>query len=382
MRAAILALVVVAGGAPPGDCGPASAARSRTTTRCRASSCRSTSTTATARRRACGTARRARRARCRPSARSRRRARRARRRLAARDADALVAVAAERVAAVRANARGERGGERGARDRGRRRAARGAARDRVHGLGGRARRAGGRARRAGPAWAAPALDDGALRPVRDKAALPALVRDLGLTGEGAELGVAKGDFSLALLAGTELLDAPPRRRVPLARGRPVVVRRGGASAARAPGRTRRRARACARRAATRSSAARASCARSRPDAAATVADRSLDFVYVDASHDYASVAADPRAWWPKLRAGGLFCGNDYFTGLVRAADAVFGVKDAVDEFFAEKRLRVQQTVTFDTTADIAPDWCAGKRSAKARRSPLARRRCRSSALHC
>ena len=45
-----------------------------------------------------------------------------------------------------------------------------------------------------------------LRAVRDKASLPRLVSDLALTGIGVELGVAQGDFSLALLRGTALAE--------------------------------------------------------------------------------------------------------------------------------------------------------------------------------
>jgi hypothetical protein len=46
-------------------------------------------------------------------------------------------------------------------------------------------------------------------------------------------------------------------------------------------------------------------------AAAQVPDGSLDFVYLDARHDYRSVQDDIRAWAPKVRAGGIFAGHDY-----------------------------------------------------------------------
>ena len=42
-----------------------------------------------------------------------------------------------------------------------------------------------------------------------------------------------------------------------------------------------------------------------------LADRSLDFVYVDARHDYKGVLADVLAYWPKLRVGGIMAGHDY-----------------------------------------------------------------------
>jgi hypothetical protein len=56
------------------------------------------------------------------------------------------------------------------------------------------------------------------------------------------------------------------------------------------------------------------------EAARRFADGSVDFVFVDASHDYASVKADVLAWLPKVRPGGLLAGDDYgvFPGVDRA----------------------------------------------------------------
>ena len=51
-------------------------------------------------------------------------------------------------------------------------------------------------------------------------------------------------------------------------------------------------------------------------------------MYVDASHDYRNCRADLIDWWPKVKVGGLFAGNDYYTGHVAAAGVTFGVKDA------------------------------------------------------
>ena len=46
-------------------------------------------------------------------------------------------------------------------------------------------------------------------------------------------------------------------------------------------------------------------------AAAQVPDGSLDFVYLDARHDYRSVQDDIIAWAPKVRTGGVLAGHDY-----------------------------------------------------------------------
>lgn len=56
-------------------------------------------------------------------------------------------------------------------------------------------------------------------------------------------------------------------------------------------------------------------------------DGSLDFVFIDADHSYAAVAADIDAWLPKVRKGGIIAGHDYceWPG--------FGVIQAVTERF-------------------------------------------------
>jgi methyltransferase family protein len=41
------------------------------------------------------------------------------------------------------------------------------------------------------------------------------------------------------------------------------------------------------------------------------ADASVDWVHLDARHDYASVKTDIRAWLPKVKTGGWLSGDDY-----------------------------------------------------------------------
>lgn len=45
-------------------------------------------------------------------------------------------------------------------------------------------------------------------------------------------------------------------------------------------------------------------------AAATLPAGSIDLVFLDASHDAASVRADLAAWWPRVREGGALAGHD------------------------------------------------------------------------
>jgi cephalosporin hydroxylase len=61
-------------------------------------------------------------------------------------------------------------------------------------------------------------------------------------------------------------------------------------------------------------------------AANMYSDNSLDFVFIDAAHEYESVKADIEAWYPKVKVGGFIGGHDYVPGQ-------YGVYQAVDERF-------------------------------------------------
>lgn len=55
-------------------------------------------------------------------------------------------------------------------------------------------------------------------------------------------------------------------------------------------------------------------------------DGYFDIVYIDASHDYESVKSDILAWLPKVKTGGIICGDDYtpgWPGVVNAVNEVF-----------------------------------------------------------
>jgi hypothetical protein len=56
------------------------------------------------------------------------------------------------------------------------------------------------------------------------------------------------------------------------------------------------------------------------------ADRSIDWVHLDARHDYDSVKADITAWLPKIKTGGWLSGDDYdrekWPDVVKAVDDV------------------------------------------------------------
>jgi predicted O-methyltransferase YrrM len=68
------------------------------------------------------------------------------------------------------------------------------------------------------------------------------------------------------------------------------------------------------------------------EAAATYADQTLDFVFLDGDHGYAAVKADIAAWWPKLKHGAILSGHDYsldWPEVMRAANETFGYVRAV-----------------------------------------------------
>lgn len=60
------------------------------------------------------------------------------------------------------------------------------------------------------------------------------------------------------------------------------------------------------------------------EAAGLFKDETVDFVWVDAGHEYDEVMADLKAWWPRVKPGGVIGGDDF---------PMDGVKRAVGEFF-------------------------------------------------
>jgi|688.fasta_scaffold102751_3 hypothetical protein len=81
-----------------------------------------------------------------------------------------------------------------------------------------------------------------------------------------------------------------------------------------------------------------------------IPDNSLDWVYIDARHDYKGCYEDIQAYWPKIKQGGVISGHDYMS-----ADEVPGqdwsicydgtknvgaVKGAVNDFAALNNLQV------------------------------------------
>jgi predicted O-methyltransferase YrrM len=82
------------------------------------------------------------------------------------------------------------------------------------------------------------------------------------------------------------------------------------------------------------------------EAAELVEDGSLDFIYIDALHDFKNVYADMKAWYPKLRDGGLFSGHDW---------THLGVTMAVDRFVEERKITNLSSTAY-AEEDLLPSW--------------------------
>lgn len=120
---------------------------------------------------------------------------------------------------------------------------------------------------------------------------------------GAELGVDKGLLFEQLLAGVPGLHLTGVDVFPI----PVRLARCEAIAAAYPERARL-------------------LKMTTVEAAALIPDGSLDFVFIDADHGYASVREDIQHWTPKVRTGGWLGGHDYnrkWPGVVQAVDEAF-----------------------------------------------------------
>lgn len=81
------------------------------------------------------------------------------------------------------------------------------------------------------------------------------------------------------------------------------------------------------------------------DAALKFPDESLDFVFIDAAHDYQSVRQDLHVWLPKLKKGGRMAGHDHNWP---------GVSKAVNEFVTDFYLTLDWINVQDCWGFIKP----------------------------
>lgn len=84
------------------------------------------------------------------------------------------------------------------------------------------------------------------------------------------------------------------------------------------------------------------------DAVNLFQDAFFDFVYIDADHAYDGVVADIESWRHKVRPGGMLCGHDYLDK--RVGKVMVEVKGAVDDLANKYGWQVH------CTEDPYPSW--------------------------
>jgi hypothetical protein len=63
-------------------------------------------------------------------------------------------------------------------------------------------------------------------------------------------------------------------------------------------------------------------------------DNYFDWIYIDANHSYDAVKKDLQLYYPKVKNGGLICGDDYIDY------GYYGVIAAVNDFVSENHLKI------------------------------------------
>lgn len=194
-----------------------------------------------------------------------------------------------------------------------------------------------------------------------------LLRYFPKGGVGAEIGVAQGDYSAAILedaqpgelhlidpwshleAGSDLLDAAGLLSdVGEARARneqfapPPENRGGDEQFAAVTARFQADPRVHLHR-------------QYSYKAAASFADGHFDFVYLDGNHQYEFVLRDLEDFGAKLKPGGLLFGHDFFEDAF-ARDEHYGVVDAVNTFLKRSDFRFLLL-----TSEAFPTFCLARR---------------------
>ncbi len=165
--------------------------------------------------------------------------------------------------------------------------------------------------------------------------LPLLLNRRGLVGCGAEVGVKRGEYSEVLLEswnGRHLISIDPWLSAPETDYLDVANVAQETHDRYYEETLNRLARFGERSTVWRMTGS---------EAADRIPAHCLDFVYLDARHDYVSVTQDLDAWIEKVRPGGILAGHDYLDGTF--AEGRFGVKSAVDDFCAARGLPVRAT---------------------------------------
>lgn len=79
-------------------------------------------------------------------------------------------------------------------------------------------------------------------------------------------------------------------------------------------------------------------------------DDSLDFVFIDANHDYNHCLEDIKGWYKKVKKGGIVSGHDYIRR--KGQEHLYGVKQAVQDFCQQNN--ISKLIIY--RGDSSPSW--------------------------
>ena len=161
--------------------------------------------------------------------------------------------------------------------------------------------------------------------------IPLRLNELNLTGEGAEIGVLRGEYSKLILSawkGSKLHSIDAWRHFDegyLDKNNPAddIHEQSYQTTCKALAPFGDRSRILRM---------------TSQEASALFRDGQLDFVYIDANHSYEACLQDIRLWYPKVRKGGVVAGHDYKNITMR--EGPMEVKKAVDEYFHGQEIMV------------------------------------------
>jgi len=185
---------------------------------------------------------------------------------------------------------------------------------------------------------------------------PELLKSLGLTDSGVELGTFKGEYSRVIL------ESWPGTLYMVDVWRPLSIEEyddqsNHANHSDAYSEAMKN---------TKEYAERAHMIRCRGEIASNLfPDEYLDFVYIDANHTYEAVTEDIKIWYPKIKSGGILAGHDYikldYSGTEKNIPlflwneqtpdqqnyaGMFGVNPAVEEFCIDNGYELRVTDEF------------------------------------
>lgn len=72
--------------------------------------------------------------------------------------------------------------------------------------------------------------------------------------------------------------------------------------------------------------------------AAKAVENDLDFVYIDGAHDLDNKMLDLEIWYPKVKIGGIICGDDF---------NIPSVREAVEKFTKERNIKFEYSSNCD-----------------------------------